>query len=90
MLKELGSEELMARTGRKRSAVLEVLAGRSRPQGSRADVYLRALRLRPVPAGRTARAAAITSIAEAAGSGTIRHIHELPDRIEGHPDATGP
>ncbi len=32
----------MARTGRKRSAVLEVLAGRSRPQGSRADVYLRA------------------------------------------------
>jgi hypothetical protein len=42
VLKELGTEELIARTGRKRSAVFEVLAGRSRPSGARADTYLAA------------------------------------------------
>ncbi len=42
VLKELGPEELIARTGRKRSAAFEVMAGRSRPFGARADTYLTA------------------------------------------------
>ncbi len=42
VLNEMGAKEVMARTGRKKSAVYEAIAGRSRPTGSEAAPYRQA------------------------------------------------
>ena len=42
VLKQMGAKEVIARTGRKKSAVYEAIAGRSRPTGSEAAPYRKA------------------------------------------------
>src|SRR4051812_46428730 len=42
VLRDIGAPQLMELTGRKRSTVFDVLAGRALPIGSRAELYLRA------------------------------------------------